>query len=117
MSMVSLLSEGPVKHPIDETDPDAERLVREVVRLNSLVIGITFGVLCGWIICLATLWLVIKGGPQVGPHLSLLANYFPGYRVTFFGSFIGFGYGFLFGFIAGSLIAWLYNRIVWLRER
>jgi hypothetical protein len=111
------MSEAPVKRPMDDTDPDADRLVREVVRLNSLVIGIAFGVLGGWAICLATLWLVLKGGPQVGAHLILLANYFPGYRVTFLGSFIGFGYGFVFGFIAGSLVAWLYNYIVWLRER
>jgi hypothetical protein len=117
MIIVSLISGGPVKRPMDETDPDAERLVREVVRLNSLVIGITLGILGGWAIFLATLWLVIKGGPQVGPHLVLLSNYFPGYRVTVLGSFIGFGYGFLAGFIAGSLVAWLYNYIVWLRER
>src|SRR5262249_57320719 len=97
-------------------DPDA-RLAREVIRLNSLVLGIAFGVLGGWAICLATLWLVLKGGPQVGVHLMLLANYFPGYRVTVLGSFIGFIYGFISGFIAGSLVGWLYNYIVWLRGR
>jgi hypothetical protein len=102
---------------IDQTDPDAERLIRSIVRLNSLVIGIACGVLGGWAIFLATLWLVLKGGPQVGAHLILLANYFPGYRVTVFGSFIGFAYGFVSGFIAGSLVAWIYNYVVWLRER
>src|SRR5215813_13558039 len=102
----SLMGEAPVKHPIGETDPDA-RLAREVIRLNSLVLGIAFGVLGGWAICLATLWLVLKGGPQVGVHLMLLANYFPGYRVTVLGSFIGLIYGFISGFIAGSLVSWL----------
>src|SRR5262245_59274364 len=106
MTMASLISEGPVKRSMDETDPDTERLVREIVRLNTLVIGIAFGVLSGWVIFLATIWLVLKGGVQVGTHLALLANYFPGYRVSFLGSFVGFGYGFVSGFIAGSLVAW-----------
>jgi hypothetical protein len=102
---------------IDQTDRDAERLIRRVVRLNSLVIGIACGVLGGWAIFLATLWLVLKGGSLVGPHLSLLANYFPGYRVTVFGSFLGFAYGFASGFIGGFLVAWFYNYLVWLRGR
>ena len=114
MKMAAPTSEALLRRLIDKTDAD---LLRGVVRLNSLVIGITCGVLGGWAILLATLWLVVKGGEQVGPHLVLLANYFPGYRVTVFGSFIGFGYGFASGFIAGSLVAWLYNYLVWLRDR
>ena len=113
----SVLRDASVKRPTRVIDPESERLRREVVRLNSLIVGITFGILFGWGLFLATLWLVLKGGPQVGPHLILLANYFPGYRVTVLGSFIGFVYGFVTGFLAGSLIGWIYNYIIWFRQR
>jgi len=52
------------------------------------------------------------GGVDVGAHLGLLRNYFPGYRVTFFGSLIGFVYAFVLGYAVGRLIGWMYNRLV-----
>ena len=115
--MAMFLIPPATNRPPSAMNPDEDQLLREVVRLNSITTGITLGILGGILIFIATMWLVIKGGPQVGPHLMLLANYFPGYRVTFFGSFIGFGYGFLTGFITGSIIGWLYNSIVRLRDR
>ena len=67
-------------------------------------------------------WLVLKGGPigpegeaVVGPHLSLLGQYFMGYQVTFVGSLIGFGYAFVSGFVGGYSVAYLYNWMVILR--
>ena len=60
---------------------------------------------------LATNFLVIKGGPHVGAHLGLLANFFPGYRVTFFGSIIGFFYMFIVGLIVGMVLGAVYNKI------
>src|SRR5437762_3262879 len=94
-----------------------ESLLREVVRLNAVSTGIAFGILAGLSIFLATVWLVLKGGLQVGPHLMLLANYFPGYSVTAVGSLIGFAYGFVAGFVAGSVIGWLYNSVLRLLGR
>jgi hypothetical protein len=79
--------------------------------------GIVAGMLAGMVIFLATLWLVIKGGPNVGQHLSLLSQFFPGYRVTFLGSFIGLAYGFVSGFLIGFIVGRLYNSIVRLSER
>jgi hypothetical protein len=73
--------------------------------------------LAGLVIFVATMWLVIKGGPNVGQHLNLLAQFFPGYRVTFFGSFIGLAYGAVFGFVVGFIVGRLYNYIVRLSER
>lgn len=117
MMAAYLISEPPMNRLTDPTNPNDEQLQREVVRLNSITTGIAFGILGGLSIFVATLWLVLKGGPQVGPHLMLLGNYFPGYRVTLVGSFIGFGYGFVTGFLAGSMIGGLYNSIVRLRDR
>jgi hypothetical protein len=86
------------------------------IRLSAIVQGVATGTLAGLGLFLATNWLVLKGGPRVGPHLALLAQFFPGYRVTFVGSLIGFAYAFVVGFAAGSLVATVYNRVLTLRE-
>ncbi len=81
-------------------------------RLNERAWGITLGSLLGGGLFIATIVLVIKGGQNVGAHLSLLSNYFPGYRVTVLGSFIGFVYGFVIGYGVGRIVGTVYNRLV-----
>ena len=99
------------------TDDVGEELLRHaVLRLNGAVLGLVFGIILGLLIFAATNWLVIKGGPKVGPHLSLLGQFFFGYSVTFLGSLIGMAYGFVTGFLIGFLIGWLYNRVVAFRS-
>jgi hypothetical protein len=88
---------------------------RRFLRLDAVFHGIVSGVFCGLAIFVATNWLVIKGGPVVGPHLTLLGQFFLGYRVTFVGSLIGFGYAFVVGFVGGFAVAWVYNRLLDLR--
>jgi hypothetical protein len=92
-------------------------LVARLVRLNATVQGIVTGLVLGLAIFLATIWLVIKGGPVVGPHLALLGQFFIGYRVTFVGSFVGFAWGFGVGFVLGFFVTRLYNWIVDFRLR
>lgn len=87
----------------------AEIVLTRLARFNATVQGLVYGTLLGGAIFLATNWLILKGGDQVGPHLALLGQFFIGYQVTFVGSLIGFGYGFTAGFIAGYLVALLYN--------
>jgi hypothetical protein len=98
-------------------------LLSRLLRLNATVQGLVAGTIAGLAIFLATNWLLIKGPqvgpggePVVGPHLALLSQYFLGYRVSFLGSLIGMVYGFALGFAGGYFVAWLYNRIVELRE-
>jgi tetrahydromethanopterin S-methyltransferase subunit G len=90
---------------------DEEFLEKAVVRLNAKLLGIVLGLLLGIGLFLATNFLVLKGGPQVGPHLSLLSQFFPGYRVTFFGSVIGLLYGFVVGFVIGAVVGAVYNKV------
>ncbi|MGD9023035.1 MAG: hypothetical protein PVJ62_04560 [Deltaproteobacteria bacterium] len=92
-----------------------ERLFRGVLLLNAKAFGLVLGLLCGLAIFIATNWLVIKGGEQVGPHLQLLSQYFIGYRVSFLGSFIGAAYGFAVGTLSGALMGWVYNTIAGFR--
>ena len=101
---------------IGEEDLNEEQLLEQaVLHFNGNILGIVFGTVTGLIILVATNWLVIRGGENVGTHLGLLRNFFIGYSVTFVGSLIGAVYGFLTGYILGFLIAWIYNRIVILR--
>jgi hypothetical protein len=92
-------------------DPNEEQLEHAVILLNEKLLGIVLGFLSGAGLFLATNFLVLKGGRHVGPHLGLLSNFFPGYRVTFFGSIIGFCYMFIVGFISGIVLGAVYNRI------
>ena len=67
--------------------------------------------MAGLAVFIATNWPVFKSGPVVAPHLGLLAQFFPGYRVTFPRSLIGFAYGFVWGFIGGYFLVPVYNLI------
>ena len=99
----------------DTKDLETLVLVR-VVRLNAAVAGLVTGLLAGLAVFVATNWLVLKGGRVVGPHLSLLGQYFIGYRVSFAGSLIGFVWAFALGFVTGAAVVWIYNRLADLRD-
>lgn len=99
-----------------ETSPDA-LLAQAVLRLNSNILGFVLGILAALTIFVATNWLVIKGGEQVGPHLSLLRVYFIGYRVSFLGSLIGMVYAFVLGYLAGRILGAVYNFVADVRAR
>ncbi len=85
-----------------------------VLRLNGRAWGIALGLLLGLGLFVATNLLVLKGstnGKEVGPHLSLLGEFLPGYRVTFLGSIVGFIWLFVIGYGLGRIIGTVYNRI------
>ena len=96
--------------------PLAEDELRQVsktlLRMNEQGWGIAFGLLLGLGLFAATNFLVIKGGAVVGPHLELLSVFFPGYRVTFLGSFVGFVYAFVVGYGFGRTVSLIYNRLI-----
>jgi len=100
-----------------ELRAEEEKLFRGVLLLNAKVLGLVLGITFAFVVFVATNWLLIKGGKQVGPHLQLLSQYFLGYRVSFLGSLIGAAYGFAIGTLCGALIGWIYNGIVGLRNR
>jgi hypothetical protein len=93
-------------------DSDERALQNAVLRLNGRAWGIAMGLLFGGALFVATNFLVLKGGPEVGPHLGLLGVFLPGYSVSFFGSVIGFVYMFVIGYAVGRLIGMVYNRMI-----
>lgn len=89
-------------------------LTKVFSRLDPVAMGLSLGVTASALLFLATIFLVIKGGPVIGPNLALLANFFPGYQVNFVGGLIGLAYGLGIGFLTGWGIAYLHNLTVYL---
>ena len=92
-------------------ESEEELIQKAVLLLNAKLLGVVVGFLLGAGLFLATNFLILKGGRDVGAHLSLLAIYFPGYRVTFLGSLIGFCYAFVLGFFGGLILGTVYNKL------
>ncbi|MFN2507474.1 MAG: glycosyltransferase family 2 protein [Chthoniobacterales bacterium] len=81
-------------------------------RIDGVALGAAIAVASGSALFLATIILVAKGGESVGQNLGLLAQYFPGYRVTWGGSLVGLGYAALCGFAFGFSFALIRNTVV-----
>ena len=92
-------------------DQELVLVARTIARLREGIVAIVTAMVAGFTLFAATLWLVIKGGPDVGQHLGLLRAYYPGYSVTWTGSLVGLVYGALTGAVVGWSVAWLYNTL------
>lgn len=96
----------------DRSKTADELIIQSLARLDSVAMGVSIGLLFGFVLFAATIALVLKGGEDIGPNLSLLSQYFIGYEVTIAGSIVGFIYGSITGFILGWLSASVRNLIV-----
>jgi hypothetical protein len=106
------------RSPLDMNEQYVLR--KELQRMHEQGWGIAIGLVLGIGLFVATNVLVLRGGENVGQHLSLLGVYFPGYSVSIFGSFIGFVYAFVLGYAVARVVATIYNRILdirWSRSR
>ena len=93
------------------TAPNSTSVQASLLRLNARAWGISAGLLAGGGLFLATVFLVIRGGPMMGQHLSMLRVFFPGYSVSWLGAFVGFVYAFVLGYGLGRIIGSVYNRL------
>jgi hypothetical protein len=100
-----------VEAEVRNDDRELVLVARAIARIRVGIVAIVSAVMAGFGLFAATLWLVIKGGPNVGQNLSLLRAYFPGYTVTWTGSVVGLLYGALTGAVVGWSVAWLYNLL------
>ena len=92
-------------------DTTREAFRTTLLKLNARAWGMAIGLLFGLGLFLATAILILKGGVDVGAHLSLVGRLLPGYRVTWGGAFIGFGYMFVIGYAIGRIIGSVYNAL------
>jgi len=90
---------------------------RAIARIQTSVLTVVFALISGFGLFFMTVWLLIRSGKNVGLHLQLLGNYFPGYSVTWLGSLVGFAYAALVGGIVGWAIGTIYNMVVSIRQR
>ncbi|MBU0484649.1 MAG: FAD-dependent oxidoreductase [Proteobacteria bacterium] len=84
-------------------------LSRSFARMDEVAFATATGTLAGLVLFLATIWLLIRGGDNVGQHLKLIGQYFIGYSVTMEGAFIALAYAFFSGFLFGWSLAYLRN--------
>ena len=96
---------------MDRRERELLLVKRTIARLRVVIVALVAAMIFGFGLFLATLWLVIKGGPQVGPTLGLLRVYYPGYSVTWTGSLVGLFYGALTGAALGACVAFVYNAL------
>lgn len=88
------------------------KLLYAAIRFNSLMLGITGGILSAGIIYFATVASLAKWGSDSGNYLGLLAVFFPGYSVSGTGAWIGAFWGFVYAAAFFSLSYRLYGRVL-----
>ena len=74
-------------------------------RANARAWGIATGLVLGIGLLGATLWIVLRDGPQGGEHLGRLSQILPGFSVSIGGAFLGMLYGFVIGYALGRVLA------------
>jgi hypothetical protein len=94
----------------------ADEVSRAIARIQTGVLTIVFAAICGLGLFGMTAWLLLRNGENVGAHLQLLGNYFPGYSVSWMGSVVGLLYGALVGGAVGWAIGAIYNKVVGIRH-
>jgi hypothetical protein len=102
---------------LSQRDQELALVARAIARLRAGIVAIVTAMVTGFALFAATLWLLIRGGPNVGQHLSLLQVYYPGYSVTWVGAFVGLAYGALTGAVLGWCVASLYNLLASWRSK
>jgi riboflavin transporter FmnP len=91
---------------------DKAILAAVFAKMDPVAMAVAIGVIFSLGLFLATTILLLQTVPEgypVGPHLIALADYLPGYAVTWGGSVFGLVYGFLIGAVIGYVVAVVWN--------
>jgi len=94
-----------------------EKLAPIFEKVDRVALGLSLGAASGLGLFLMTIYLVLKGGPVVGPTLALLGQYLPGYTVSPAGALAGLIHGFILGYLLGWCGAVLRNFLLYLNLR
>jgi hypothetical protein len=108
--------ESQVQEHIYEDRKDSD-LLGITLRLDGNYLGLALGAMVAAGLLVTTNWLVFRGTAAESMHAILLANYLPGYTVSFSGGLIGALELFAFVYLVCQLFSWLYNSIASLRGR
>ena len=99
-----------------------EAVIEETfAHLDPVAFGAAIGTVAGSMLFAATVFLIIKGGPVVGPMLGLLRHYLIGFEMSWGGAFVGAiettGLGFGVGYSLARLRNWVLQAHAWLIAR
>lgn len=83
---------------------------RDILQLHKTKLGLSGGILLGVALFFITQYSYYTEYGSL--FLELIADLYPGYTISFWGSFVGFVYAFIDGFCFFFLLAWLYNFLV-----
>lgn len=103
---------GRVRHEEFGTDSDdlPGELALAFAPLHKLAFGLAVGVTMGATLFLATAYCILRGGYP--SFMDLIANYFPGYAVTWTGAVIGFAWATFAFSVAGWFCAYVRNLVL-----
>jgi len=85
------------------------------MRLDVKAFAATTGLVWGFGLFCLTWWVMAFDGATGDP--MAIGRLYRGFEISPLGSLIGLAWGAADGFLGGLCFAWLYNRIVDLRER
>ena len=90
----------------------AEELAPIFAKVDRRALAVAAGAVCGASLLLLTLHVALTGNAGTREHLGLLAQYFPGFRVSIAGSLLALAYGFAAGGLAGWLAGGMRNLVM-----
>jgi hypothetical protein len=93
-----------------EEGPAADQWVLVFAPLHKRAFGTAVGLVIGSAILLVTVYSLVRSGAP--PFVYLLANYFPGYSISWAGALIGFAWGVFAFFVAGWFTAFVRNFVL-----
>ena len=102
--------------PLSRENELTRMVIQAFARYDAVALGTAVGIVSGSLLFLATVALLLRGGRVVGPMLSLLGNYFIGYRVTWPGAVLGLLEASALGFLFGFVLAYAINLAVGFEE-
>ena len=79
-------------------------------RALGVAVGVVFGL---GVVALTAFHIILR--PADGPKIELLAQFFYGYEVSWWGATVGFCWGFFTGFVAGWFAAFIHNLVTAIR--
>ena len=98
---------------VSEWEQASEKLlIQAFARLDKLAFALACGTVGGLFFLLLCGLPLVAHKKELWPYLQLLAQYFPGYRVSFAGTLMAATYGFGWGAILGWLCAVLRNFVL-----
>lgn len=94
---------------MNKSTTDKAILMAAFARFDPIALAVALGSVFALLIYLATALLLLQGGEVIGPHLTLIGIYLPGYEVSWAGGLVGAAYFWAIGAAIGTVIAVLWN--------